>query len=480
MAHNDIENISELTNYFDDDFSIFIHLDKRGKFTADDLKTLKSKKNVFLISQKYKINRGGFKSLKAELFLMKKALHHGDYDYFHLISGQDYPTKSIGEFKYFFKETSDAEYIVCKKIPSEWATDRLRFFQPYDYFDCSKPKGSNIINRITKFQQKRKFYRKPQKQFDALYEGSEWFSLTKNAVRYILDYTSKNPGFYNRLKYTMNADRTYIHTVLANSVFKEKINNENLRYINRGSKNNSFHAILDESDFFKILGTDALFARSVDRDKSKELIKKLNYRISHPAFDNYESFNIDENGSFNNNFFKGHSYDRELGEALCLFSELMEVKTIVDLGCGPGWYVKALRDAGFSVDGFDGNPHTGFLSDIIMQDGTSCNQIDLTEENVFNEKYDMVLSLEVGEHIPKKFEDVYISNLLNNCKKYLIVSWAIENQKGDGHVNCRHNKYIIDKITRAGYIEIIPIKNYLRYVAELEWFKNTILVFQKL
>ena len=188
----------------------------------------------------------------------------------------------------------------------------------------------------------------------------------------------------------MNANRTYIHTVLKNSDFKEKINNENLRYINRGSKNNSYHAILDESDFFKILGTDALFARSVNSDKSKELIKKLNYRISHPAFDNYESFNIDENGSFNNNFFKGHSYDRELGEALCLFSELMEVKTIVDLGCGPGWYVKTLRDAGFSVDGFDGNPHTGFLSDIIMQDGTSCNQIDLTEDFKFDEKYDMV------------------------------------------------------------------------------------------
>lgn len=483
IAHDNIPYLLQIIDYFDDDFKIYIHLDKKKNFSKYEISLLKNKINVVLVSQKYKTNWGGFNILKAELYLMKKALMD-DYTYFHLISGQDYPTKSILEFKLFFEQNNGNEFIEYKKLPrEEWENGtfkRYEYFRPLDYFDYRTPRGYKIINNIIDFQSKRRLYKKIPNHFDSLYGGSAWFSLTKNAVQYILDYTTGYPVFYNELKYTFAPEETYIPTILAHSPFNEHLKNNNLRYIDWKYRNNSFPAILDESDFFKILETDAIFARKVISSISNCLIDKLDYRITHSKFDDKIPFNIQESGSWQKKDFKGYCYDRELGEALCLFSELMEVNTIVDLGCGTGWYVKTLKNADFTVDGFDGNPYTEYLSNIIMQDGAHCYQLDLAKEIRFKEKYDMVLSLEVGEYIPEKFENIYISNLVNNCKSYLVMSWAIEGQKQDGHINCRKNEYIIDKIKKAGFVENIPLKNYLRNIAELQRFKETLFVFQKI
>lgn len=70
--------------------------------------------------QKYKTNWGGFNILKTELYLIKEALRD-DCNYIHLISGQDYPIKSLAEFKYFFEKENTAEYIEYKSLPRhEW------------------------------------------------------------------------------------------------------------------------------------------------------------------------------------------------------------------------------------------------------------------------------------------------------------------------------------------------------------------------
>lgn len=91
----------------------------------------------------------------------------------------------------------------------------------------------------------------------------------------------------------------------------------------------------------------------------------------------------------------------------------------------------------------------------------------------------MVFSLEVGEHIPNKWEDTYLDNLARNSAKYIIMSWAIDGQKGDGHVNCHPNHYIIGKMFERGFFFSTPVSRYLRSCASLFWLKHTIMVFEK-
>ena len=183
---------------------------------------------------------------------------------------------------------------------------------------------------------------------------------------------------------------------------------------------------------------------------------------------------INENG-----FWEGleassqHVYDASLGNSLVIFLKQKNVKSVVDFGCGMGNYVNTFQKNNINVTGFDGNPNTPELTNNV------CKVLDLSKPIVFNEPFDWVISLEVGEHLPSKFEDIFINNLHNNNKHGIILSWAIKGQGGHGHFNEQNNDYIKSKICNLGYINDIESENKLRKDSSLWWFKNTIMVFTK-
>jgi cyclopropane fatty-acyl-phospholipid synthase-like methyltransferase len=174
-----------------------------------------------------------------------------------------------------------------------------------------------------------------------------------------------------------------------------------------------------------------------------------------------------------NNTISGHYYDKTFINELLIFLKKENVKTLVDLGCGDGKYVKTIKEHGISADGFDGNPSTPAYTNNL------CQVLDLSVPYQFKEKYDWVLSLEVGEHLPKQFEDIFIGNLHNNNKYGIILSWAVKGQGGYGHFNEQNNDYIKSKICSLGYTNDIDSENALREHSTLYWFKNTIMVFRK-
>lgn len=168
-----------------------------------------------------------------------------------------------------------------------------------------------------------------------------------------------------------------------------------------------------------------------------------------------------------------HAFDINLCNDIKIFLKDENTKSVVDLGCGLGKYTNELKKIVQTCDGFDGNPSTKELTN------GECDILDLSKTHVFDNKYDWVLSLEVGEHIPKEYENIFIDNLCNNCINGIIISWAIEGQPGAGHVNCQNNEYIIDKIESKGFeYDLIASEN-LRHGSSLWWFKKTIMIFRK-
>lgn len=169
-----------------------------------------------------------------------------------------------------------------------------------------------------------------------------------------------------------------------------------------------------------------------------------------------------------------HCYDSALGEGLTTFFKNEKVTSIVDLGCGMGNYVKHFQENNINASGFDGNPNTPELTKGL------CSVLDLSVPKQFDEPYDWVMSLEVGEHLPPQFEDIFINNLHNNNKNGIILSWAIKGQGGHGHFNEQNCDYIKSKICNLGYLNDIKSENNLRNLSTLSWFKNTIMVFRKM
>ena len=92
------------------------------------------------------------------------------------------------------------------------------------------------------------------------------------------------------------------------------------------------------------------------------------------------------------------------------------------------------------------------------------------------------ICLEVGEHIPKQYESIFLDNITSLTTNKIILSWAIIGQLGDGHVNCMNNDEVILKMDELGfkYLEndSIDARNSVsRFIAS--WFLKTIMIFQK-
>lgn len=182
---------------------------------------------------------------------------------------------------------------------------------------------------------------------------------------------------------------------------------------------------------------------------------------------------INKRGFWEDNGISNHKYDSSLNSKIIEILKEKNIESILDLGCGPGDYAKEFVINNFDCDCFDGNPNTPEISKDL------CKVADLSEPTFFGRKYDCVLSLEVGEHIPPEFESIFIKNIIDHSKNLIILSWATIGQGGHGHFNEKPNDYIESKFYEYGFSRDKGLEFILRESAEWWWFKNTIMVFKK-
>ncbi len=185
----------------------------------------------------------------------------------------------------------------------------------------------------------------------------------------------------------------------------------------------------------------------------------------------FASGNIHNHGYWEDE--SGHITDWALADALVDFFKNEKAKTIVDFGCGKGDYVKHLLGADFICEGYDGNPLTEKMSDGVAK------ILDLSIRFDLKKQYDWVMSLEVGEHIPREFEKTLIDNIMRHAKNGIVLSWAVVGQGGKGHVNTRNNPYIKKIFAKHGWVNDVEAERSLRANSKLRWFKNTIMVFRR-
>ena len=168
-----------------------------------------------------------------------------------------------------------------------------------------------------------------------------------------------------------------------------------------------------------------------------------------------------------------HQYDGLLSEALLAFFQRECAKTVVDLGCGLGTYVSHFNSCGLSAYGFDGNPSTPQLSK------GKCSVLDLSVVADVTTPYDWVLSLEVGEHLPREHEAAFMENLHRHNCRGMVLSWATKGQGGTGHVNEQNNDYVKAKICAMGYVNDVDAEGALRKSSRFLYFQRTVMVFRR-
>lgn len=167
---------------------------------------------------------------------------------------------------------------------------------------------------------------------------------------------------------------------------------------------------------------------------------------------------------------KHHRFDHTLAARI---GQLWNPMQFADVGCGNGRYCAVFKAYGWPVvHGYEGTQDIrslGVYDDI--------QTLDLTKRRWVGIDYDLVMCLEVGEHVPKEHEQVFIDNVCAFASKDLILSWAIPGQGGKGHVNEHGNEYVIKQLWEKGFRWDKGRSNDLRESASLRWLKKTLMVF---
>lgn len=482
MIHKDVEQTKKIINYFQGKCDIFINVDKSSSITKEQIKELKTMPGVVEIYKKYKIHWGGFSILKAELYMLKRAIMLSNFNYVHLLSGQDYPIKPLSVFLRKF-ENSNEDYIACSHLPNpdtDGNTYRRLLF--YFFLDWLKPETEEEIEKMWELSRKQEKWgirRNIFKPFLHLYCGSAWFSLTRNSITALLNYTKKEPRFYRKMRFTFVPEEIYINTVLINLNYSgQNLNNCNLRYI-KWPKNGANHPITLKEEHLQDLSTsDAFFARKIDKNESSILINEIDKYLLSEEIPVFHNCGIREQKNLSN-----YNFDCGLASEIIKTCNLLNIKTSIDLGCGPGFYVSTLRKAGIIVHGFDGNPHIEEQSKCILhEDSTTCKQIYIHKEIKIDHQTELVLFLNVGEYIPKEYENTVFKNICNITKKFLIISWQsnIDFSKQNHVVNSMPNDILEQKLEIHGFKKDIMATQRLKEASSMSINKRNVMLFKRI
>ncbi|CAL1543170.1 unnamed protein product [Lymnaea stagnalis] len=167
-----------------------------------------------------------------------------------------------------------------------------------------------------------------------------------------------------------------------------------------------------------------------------------------------------------------HSWDKGFSIAL---SEFLKGKTVGSFGDGPGDYKKHLDSLGQmkSYTAYDGAPYAEEVTKGLVE------FLDLSAPQYGLPIFDWVVSVEVGEHIPAKYEDVYLDNLVRHAREGLIISWATPGQKGLSHVNNKPLNAVIKQLEKRNFHIDIKAGEPLRNASTVFWLQKNIHVYYR-
>ena len=149
--------------------------------------------------------------------------------------------------------------------------------------------------------------------------------------------------------------------------------------------------------------------------------------------------------------------------------------TVLDIGCGPGTYVDALRTFGIAARGVDVDDR------VLDKDHLKYQSLfDLTN----SDQADTVICLEVAEHIDEAQADQVAAQVAVCVKKTLIWTAAQPGQGGIGHINCQPREYWDKKLTAQGLVRNHELENkMLEFIVQgphMVWFRNNVMLFERL
>lgn len=155
--------------------------------------------------------------------------------------------------------------------------------------------------------------------------------------------------------------------------------------------------------------------------------------------------------------------------------------SVVDYGCGAGWFLYYFKKAGIN-DIIGCEPNTEMMSVLDMSIIGNIKFLSLRETINLNRKFDLAMNIEVAEHIDEKYSDLVIENITRHVD-LLIFSAAVPGQGGYDHVNEQPFEYWENKFNKIGFYNnksgTKKFRDYLKENNAKAWYINNISIFKR-
>lgn len=272
LCHTMPEQVNEFVARFDSKhFDFYIHVDRKSDIAGE----IKERENVTIIpaDKRVSVIWAGYGMVEATLILIRTAMDKGDYDYYWLCSGQDFPIKDCEHILKNF-EDSDNNYINI--IPSEPYDKRWQI--TYPSWIIGKKTSQRIIKRLwVAITGGRRhtfglFYRTPPGGI-VPYHGSSWWCLNRETIKWITDYLDDHSEVCRFFAGALCPDESIFQTLVMMCPAKGTLK-DYLVYVD-WSEGKSSPKILTNDDYNKLAASDMLLCRKIDSVRSPELYRRL-------------------------------------------------------------------------------------------------------------------------------------------------------------------------------------------------------------
>jgi len=158
----------------------------------------------------------------------------------------------------------------------------------------------------------------------------------------------------------------------------------------------------------------------------------------------------------------GHAGITHIDEgSLTFLKNQLGVKTILDIGCGPGGQIKAARSLGIDSIGIDGDKEVLSISEVPER----IKIHDFRSGPWIGDKVDAIWSIEFLEHVDEQFIENYMST-------FKLGSWVVctasQNAGVPYHVNCKPLEYWIESFKRYGFKYEEDLTNQLKKLSTMK------------
>ena len=270
LAHNHPGQLLRLVRRISHESAdIYIHLDLKADFS--EYGQIENLTNVYFIKKRVNVMWCEYSTIQATINGMEEILGTGkEYSHINLLSGNDYPLQNAEQIQGFLFANTDKSFMWFDKIFNDWSHGQVRMNQYYfgDYGFPGRYQLSALVNKLL-----------PARKLPAkmvAYGRSQWLTITPECAAYTLNYVKANPEVERFFRMTWAVDEVFFQTILCNSSLKDKLVNNNLRYIRLNPEYRPVTYTMADAE--ALTSSGKFYARKFDASVDAQILDYLDNR----------------------------------------------------------------------------------------------------------------------------------------------------------------------------------------------------------